>query len=92
MEANLYQGKLFSMISSSYFNYITFRYSVVCQGHIYNDSAGCAAFLANIDHTSDANVSFNGDTYFLPAWSVSILPDCKKVIFNTAKVRPDNML
>ncbi|XP_039127499.1 beta-galactosidase 6-like [Dioscorea cayenensis subsp. rotundata] len=64
--------------------YISFGTNL--EGHIYNDSAGCAAFLANIDHTSDANVSFNGDTYFLPAWSVSILPDCKKVIFNTAKV------
>lgn len=56
------------------------------EAHIYNGTSGCAAFLANIDHSSDANVSFNGNSYFLPSWSVSILPDCKNVIFNTAKV------
>ncbi|KAK2965832.1 hypothetical protein RJ640_001804, partial [Escallonia rubra] len=43
-------------------------------------------FLANYDSSVDASVSFNGNSYFLPAWSVSILPDCKNVIFNTAKV------
>ncbi|KAJ0981532.1 hypothetical protein J5N97_009787 [Dioscorea zingiberensis] len=65
-------------------NYISFGTNL--EGHVYNDSAGCAAFLANTDHTSDANISFNGNAYFLPAWSVSILPDCKTVVFNTAKV------
>ncbi|KAK1309597.1 Beta-galactosidase 8 [Acorus calamus] len=55
------------------------------EAHVYNNSEGCAAFLANIDNNSDANVSFHGNLYRLPAWSVSILPDCKNVIFNTAK-------
>ncbi|KAJ8761476.1 hypothetical protein K2173_001609 [Erythroxylum novogranatense] len=55
--------------------------------HIYYKSTtDCAAFLANYDSNSDANVTFNGNSYFLPAWSVSILPDCKNVIFNTAKI------
>ncbi|MCO5567146.1 hypothetical protein L7F22_020834 [Adiantum nelumboides] len=31
-------------------------------------------------------VTFRGLSYRLPAWSVSILPDCKKVVFNTAQV------
>lgn len=56
------------------------------EAHVYNGTSGCAAFLANTDHTSDANVSFNGNSYSLPSWSVSILPDCKTVVFNTAKV------
>ncbi|XP_020269243.1 beta-galactosidase 8-like isoform X2 [Asparagus officinalis] len=56
------------------------------EAHVYNGTSGCAAFLANIDHNSDANVSFNGNSYSLPSWSVSILPDCRSVIFNTAKV------
>ncbi|EEF40918.1 beta-galactosidase, putative [Ricinus communis] len=57
------------------------------EAHIYYKSSNdCAAFLANYDSSSDANVTFNGNIYFLPAWSVSILPDCKNVIFNTAKV------
>ncbi|XP_047322873.1 beta-galactosidase 8-like [Impatiens glandulifera] len=46
----------------------------------------CAAFLANIDTQSDATVSFKGNSYYLPAWSVSILPDCKHVALNTAKI------
>ncbi|KDP20900.1 hypothetical protein JCGZ_21371 [Jatropha curcas] len=57
------------------------------EAHIYYKSSNdCAAFLANYDSNSDAHVTFNGHMYFLPAWSVSILPDCKNVIFNTAKV------
>lgn len=57
------------------------------EAHIYyRTSNDCAAFLANYDSKFDANVTFNGYSYFLPAWSVSILPDCKNVIFNTAKV------
>ncbi|CAN0852626.1 Beta-galactosidase 6 [Linum grandiflorum] len=32
-------------------------------------------------------VHFKGNEYFLAAWSVSILPDCKNVAFNTAKVQ-----
>ncbi|XP_062013258.1 beta-galactosidase 8-like [Rosa rugosa] len=57
------------------------------EAHIYyKHSNECAAFLANYGSRSDANVTFNGQVYFLPAWSVSILPDCKNVIFNTAKV------
>ncbi|KAH7858862.1 hypothetical protein Vadar_028854 [Vaccinium darrowii] len=33
-----------------------------------------------------ARVGFNDIYYDLQAWSISILPDCKNVIFNTAKV------
>ncbi|KAK1588577.1 hypothetical protein Q3G72_024725 [Acer saccharum] len=54
---------------------------------VYKTGSGvCAAFLANIGTQSDATVNFNGNSYRLPAWSVSILPDCKNVAFNTAKI------
>ncbi|GMI93389.1 beta-galactosidase 8 [Hibiscus trionum] len=57
------------------------------EAHIYyKPSNECAAFLANYDSEQDATVTYNGASYFLPAWSVSILPDCKNVVFNTAKV------
>ncbi|KAF8370157.1 hypothetical protein HHK36_031788 [Tetracentron sinense] len=63
------------------------RLGVNLEAHIYyKNTQECAAFLANIDKSLDANVTFNGNSYNLPAWSVSILPDCKNVIFNTAKV------
>ncbi|XP_047939162.1 beta-galactosidase 8 [Salvia hispanica] len=54
---------------------------------VYKTESGkCAAFLANVGTQSDATVKFNGNSYSLPAWSVSILPDCKNVVLNTAKI------
>ncbi|KAH9660873.1 Beta-galactosidase 8 [Citrus sinensis] len=54
---------------------------------VYKTGSGlCSAFLANIGTNSDVTVKFNGNSYLLPAWSVSILPDCKNVVFNTAKI------
>ncbi|KAL9272727.1 Beta-galactosidase 8-like protein [Drosera capensis] len=59
---------------------------------VYKTGSGsCAAFLANVG-TSDANVNFNGNSYQLPAWSVSILPDCKSVALNTAKINSVSIL
>lgn len=52
-----------------------------------SNSGACAAFLANNDPSSAVRVTFNGFPYDLPAWSISVLPDCKTVTFNTAKVR-----
>lgn len=57
------------------------------EAHVYRGEPGlCAAFLSNSDAHSDTTVNFQGLTYNLPAWSVSILPDCKNVAFNTAKI------
>ncbi|XP_043696699.1 beta-galactosidase 8 [Telopea speciosissima] len=57
------------------------------EAHVYKTGSGlCSAFLANVGTQSDATVNFNGNSYHLPAWSVSILPDCKNVVFNTAQV------
>ncbi|KAM7493481.1 hypothetical protein LguiB_028090 [Lonicera macranthoides] len=58
------------------------------EADIYGDASGaCAAFIANLDDKNDKTVVFRNKSYNLPAWSVSILPDCKNVVFNTAKVR-----
>ncbi|WCJ43523.1 Beta-galactosidase [Euphorbia peplus] len=57
------------------------------QAHVYTAESGeCAAFLANYDAKSAARVLFNNMHYNLPPWSISILPDCRNVVFNTAKV------
>nr|QSM07474.1 beta-galactosidase 8 [Ipomoea batatas] len=57
------------------------------EASVYKTGSGlCSAFLANIGTQSDATVTFNGNSYHLPAWSVSILPDCKNVALNTAKI------
>lgn len=57
------------------------------EAHVFSSGQGkCAAFLANYDTESEASVSFNNIEYKLPPWSISILPDCKDEVFNTAKV------
>ncbi|XP_058227870.1 beta-galactosidase 3 isoform X2 [Rhododendron vialii] len=57
------------------------------QAHVYSSEAGdCAAFLSNYDTKSSVRVMFNNMHYNLPPWSISILPDCRNVVFNTAKV------
>ncbi|CAI0468999.1 unnamed protein product [Linum tenue] len=57
------------------------------EGTVWGDPSSkiCVAFLANYDNTNDATVVFQNASYDIPAWSVSILPDCKNVVFNTAK-------
>ncbi|CAN6439399.1 unnamed protein product [Victoria cruziana] len=57
------------------------------QAHVFSsESGGCAAFLTNTDPKLTARVFFNNMHYYLPPWSTSILPDCRNVVFNTAKV------
>ncbi|KAI5080533.1 hypothetical protein GOP47_0003716 [Adiantum capillus-veneris] len=57
------------------------------EGAVYTTADNqCCAFLSNKDQKKDAEISFNSGTYHIPAWSVSILPDCKNVSFNTAQV------
>ncbi|KAG6776519.1 hypothetical protein POTOM_020032 [Populus tomentosa] len=57
------------------------------QAHVFSSGKGsCAAFLANYHTQSAARVMFNNMHYVLPPWSISILPDCRNVVFNTAKV------
>jgi hypothetical protein len=57
------------------------------QAYVFSSGTTCAAFLANYHSNSAARVTFNNRHYDLPAWSVSILPDCRTDVFNTARVR-----
>lgn len=75
-------------------------YNAYFQAHVYSEKSHleginltrsesqtkCAAFLANIDEHKAATVTFRGQAYNLPPWSVSILPDCKNTAYNSAKV------
>ncbi|PRQ23872.1 putative beta-galactosidase [Rosa chinensis] len=57
------------------------------QAHVFSSKSGdCAAFLSNYNTKSAATVTFNQMNYHLPPWSISILPDCKNVVYNTAQV------
>ncbi|KAK4477230.1 hypothetical protein RD792_016444 [Penstemon davidsonii] len=46
----------------------------------------CAAFLTNNNSRIASSINFRGVDYYLPAKSVSILPDCKTVVYNTQAV------
>ncbi|PSS20808.1 Beta-galactosidase [Actinidia chinensis var. chinensis] len=54
--------------------------------HVFKSTSACAAFLANYDTKSSATMTFQNMRYDLPPWSVSILPDCKNSVFNTARI------
>ncbi|GAB4838514.1 hypothetical protein Ancab_028060 [Ancistrocladus abbreviatus] len=43
----------------------------------------CAAFLRNNDTHHSQTINFRGTDYLLPKKSISILPDCKTVVYNT---------
>lgn len=51
----------------------------------YNGNSSC--FFVNANSTSDVTVNYEGVNYTIPAWSVSIYPDCKNEAYNTAKVK-----
>ncbi|XP_018845720.1 beta-galactosidase-like [Juglans regia] len=55
------------------------------EAHIFKAPGVCAAFLSNYDQSSSVTVNFGNGHYTLPAWSISILPDCITEVFNTAK-------
>ncbi|CAN6194737.1 unnamed protein product [Urochloa humidicola] len=58
------------------------------KAYVFKSSGGaCAAFLSNYKTNAAASVVFGGRRYELPAWSISVLPDCKTAVFNTATVR-----
>lgn len=44
-------------------------------------------FLGNANSNQDFTVNLMGNNYTVPAWSVSILPDCYTEVYNTAKVK-----
>ncbi|KAK9062022.1 hypothetical protein SSX86_019206 [Deinandra increscens subsp. villosa] len=57
------------------------------QAHVYYSQSGhCAAFLSNYNPVNSTRVMFNKMHHALPPWSISILPDCSNVVFNTAKI------
>ncbi|XP_022141450.1 beta-galactosidase 16 isoform X2 [Momordica charantia] len=56
------------------------------EAYVFKTESGeCAAFLVNRGAT-DVNILFQNVSYKLPLSSISILPDCKTVAFNTRMV------
>ena len=46
----------------------------------------CLAFLSNNNTGEDGTVNFRGEKFYIPSRSVSILADCKHVVYNTKRV------
>ncbi|XP_038710356.1 beta-galactosidase-like [Tripterygium wilfordii] len=63
---------------------IDFGNSVTATVYATEEESSC--FLGNANETSDATIDFQGNTYTVPAWSVTLLPDCKTEEYNTARV------
>ncbi|TKY72795.1 Beta-galactosidase protein [Spatholobus suberectus] len=62
------------------------------EAHVFTAPGVCAAFIANYDTKSSAKATFGNGQYDLPPWSISILPDCKTAVYNTAKVGVNSWL
>ncbi|XP_060211822.1 beta-galactosidase-like [Lycium barbarum] len=57
------------------------------EAHVFRSKSGdCAAFLSNYDTKYSVQVTFQNIQYDLPPWSISILPDCKTAVYNTARI------
>ncbi|KAJ0077209.1 hypothetical protein Patl1_36031 [Pistacia atlantica] len=62
------------------------KFSEATEFRVYEGSGSCAAFLANNATNKAQNVTFRGNSYYLPPKSISILPDCKTVVYNTQTI------
>ncbi|XP_042047880.1 beta-galactosidase 15-like [Salvia splendens] len=70
----------------TYGNISTIQYGNSVNATIYSYKGNSSCFFSNQNSTSDHTLKYEGVEYKIPAWSVSILPDCKKEVYNTAKV------
>ncbi len=59
------------------------------EAHVYGvlGTRDCLAFLSNVDSAQNKTVVYNSRTYYLPAWSVSILEGCSEQVYNSALVQ-----
>ncbi|PKI68929.1 hypothetical protein CRG98_010688, partial [Punica granatum] len=53
---------------------------------IYTYQGKQACFLGNANWNTDFTVNLMGTNYKVPAWSVTILPDCFTEVYSTAKI------
>ncbi|KAI9080626.1 hypothetical protein K1719_037383 [Acacia pycnantha] len=65
-----------------------FGSSVTLTTYTSNTTEGRFCFLSNANEHQDAYIDLKdgNDKYFVPAWSVTILDNCSREVFNTAKV------
>ncbi|KAK7273883.1 hypothetical protein RIF29_14947 [Crotalaria pallida] len=62
------------------------EYGDMTTATIYSYAGKSVCFLGNAHSSKDKTINFQNTEYTVPAWSVSILPDCYTEVYNTAKV------
>ncbi|KAL5651692.1 hypothetical protein ACJX0J_037150, partial [Zea mays] len=67
------------------YNDTSYGKNAIVTKYTYGGSSVC--FINNQFVDRDVKVTLGGGTHLVPAWSVSILPDCKTVAYNTAKIK-----
>ncbi|WVZ70218.1 hypothetical protein U9M48_018899 [Paspalum notatum var. saurae] len=66
------------------YNDTSYGKNITVTNYTYGGSSVC--FINNQFDDRDVNVTL-GENHLVPAWSVSMLPDCKTVAYNTAKIK-----
>lgn len=61
------------------------------QARVYEAPGMCVAFVANNASGRPITVKFRDSELYLPSKSISILPDCKTVVFNSQSVSPSSI-
>ncbi|KAF8396486.1 hypothetical protein HHK36_018109 [Tetracentron sinense] len=89
-ELHLLLKSMEKVLTNGDVNTTDFGNSVSVTAFDFNGTSSC--FFGNANSTADANITFQGNQYVVPAWSVSILPDCKKEVYNTARVNTQTSL
>ena len=60
--------------------------NIFVQATIYSYEGKSSCFFGNGNAEDAATINFENTMYTVPAWSVTILPDCFTEVYNTAKV------
>uniref|UniRef100_A0A0A9AWS6 Beta-galactosidase beta-sandwich domain-containing protein n=1 Tax=Arundo donax TaxID=35708 RepID=A0A0A9AWS6_ARUDO len=56
------------------------------QGHVFETESECVALLVNFDKHKISYIQFGKEAFQLAPKSISILSQCREVVFETAKV------
>ncbi|KAF5940676.1 hypothetical protein HYC85_021843 [Camellia sinensis] len=62
------------------------EYGNMMTATIFKYSGKRVCFFGNANDKDDITINFENNNYTIPAWSVSILPDCYTEVYNTARV------
>ncbi|RLN28712.1 beta-galactosidase 7-like [Panicum miliaceum] len=57
------------------------------EAHVFETESKCVAFLVNVDKSQMPEVTFRHLSFQLAPKSISILSDCRRVVYETAKVK-----